>query len=251
MSNVEITHGLIIDTPWIGKILAGDKVWEMRSQHTNKRGMIALIQKGTKRIVGVANIYDSQGPIGAEALGTYSDYHCIPSQIYEAGSYKWHYAWKLKDVQVLTELVPYIHKSGAVIWVSLDNESRDKLAKQLAMNTASLKDKAGDILVEKVVAQNTIARNKTVSSIEALPLMDSTFVPYAKDGSFFCPVLCLSGDGYTVGDKGDEKKFSHYQEALEYLKGMPKAKWRRVNSKGNRGIVTVSEWKKPMNTQVS
>ena len=246
MSNVEITHGLIIDTPWIGKILGGDKVWEMRTQHTNKRGMIALIQKGTKRIVGVANLYESQGPIGVEDLGTYCDYHCIPSQIYEAESYKWHFAWKLKDVQLLTE--PYIHKSGAVIWVTLDNESRDKLTEQLAMITAPLKDKAKDILVEKVVVQNTIERPKTVSNIEASLLIDSSFVPYAKDGSFFCPVLCLSGGGYTVGDKGDEKKFSHYQEALEYLKGMPQAKWRRANSNGNRGIVTVIEWKKPMNT---
>jgi hypothetical protein len=47
--------GLIIDEPWIGYIISGTKTWEMRSRNTVRRGRIALIQKGSKMVIGVAD----------------------------------------------------------------------------------------------------------------------------------------------------------------------------------------------------
>ncbi len=43
--------GLVIDKPWIDYILEGKKTWEMRSQATKNRGLIALIRNQTTPIV--------------------------------------------------------------------------------------------------------------------------------------------------------------------------------------------------------
>jgi hypothetical protein len=66
-------------------------------------------------------------------------------------------------------------------------------------------------------------------------------VPVAKDGTYFHPGLMCNGV-FTVGDKLMERKFSDFNEALAYLKSQPQARWRRPNSKGNRGIVTAAAW---------
>jgi hypothetical protein len=46
--------GLIIDEPWIGLILSGQKTWEMRKTACHHRGSIALIRKGSGQVVGRA-----------------------------------------------------------------------------------------------------------------------------------------------------------------------------------------------------
>lgn len=51
--------GLIIDEPWIGLILLGNKTWEMRKTACHHRGRIALIRKGSGRIVGTVDLVDS------------------------------------------------------------------------------------------------------------------------------------------------------------------------------------------------
>src|SRR5690554_3847384 len=63
-----ITRGLIIAKPWIGKILRGEKTWEMRSAHTHVRGPIALIEKGSGLIVGEAYNIESIRPLGFEDI---------------------------------------------------------------------------------------------------------------------------------------------------------------------------------------
>ncbi len=70
-------------------------------------------------------------------------------------------------------------------------------------------------------------------------------VPYAADGSCFHPGLASSRDGsFGVGDKVAQKRFSTFSEALEYLRSMETAKWRRPNSSGNWGIVSAVRWDK-------
>ena len=66
-------------------------------------------------------------------------------------------------------------------------------------------------------------------------------VPVAKDGTSFGPHL-RRGGGYTVGDKCAERKFGRFDDALDYLKKQPIARWRRPNSIGNWGIVTEASW---------
>src|SRR5438552_15192109 len=48
--------GLIIREPWISLILSRKKTWELRSRDTRVRGRIALIQKGSGTVVGVAEL---------------------------------------------------------------------------------------------------------------------------------------------------------------------------------------------------
>jgi len=67
------------------------------------------------------------------------------------------------------------------------------------------------------------------------------FVPYASDGSCFNPSLKRAGK-YTIGDKEDEVTFADFEDALEYLRQMGVAKWRRPNPNGNWGIVTAVRW---------
>ncbi len=70
-------------------------------------------------------------------------------------------------------------------------------------------------------------------------------VPYAADGSCFNPGLASSRDGsFGVGDKAAQKRFGTFYEALEYLRSMETAKWRRPNASGNWGIVSAVRWDK-------
>ena len=70
-------------------------------------------------------------------------------------------------------------------------------------------------------------------------------VPYAADGSCFHPGLASSRDGsFGVGDKTAQKRFGTFSEALEYLRSMETAKWRRPNASGNWGIVSAVRWDK-------
>jgi hypothetical protein len=117
--------GLVIDEPWIGLILRGEKTWEMRKTACHQRGMIALIRKGSGQIVGTAEITDSLPPL--ESLAAYSEaepHHRIPSDRQpRAFGDGWRTPWVLTNVRRIAEPVSYKHPSGAVIWVNLDQET--------------------------------------------------------------------------------------------------------------------------------
>lgn len=70
---------------------------------------------------------------------------------------------------------------------------------------------------------------------------EGTLVPYAADGSHFGPHLKRAGK-FTVGEKDDEVQLDAFDEALEYLRRMGVAKWRRPNAAGNWGIVSAVRW---------
>lgn len=116
---IDVESGLIIAEPWISMILSGQKVWEMRSQHTKKRERIALIKKGSGHIVGFAELYDSVGPLDQHEIKDSIRYHHVPDEMVMDTDYKWVYAWKLRAVKVLQTPIAYRHKSGAVVWVAL------------------------------------------------------------------------------------------------------------------------------------
>lgn len=241
-----ITHGLVIDEPWISKILAGEKIWEMRTTSSQKRGVIALIKKGSKQVVGIATLQEVEGPLTEAELGQHEDKHQIPANIYRQEGYKWYYAWKLSGVLVFDKPVPYVHKSGAVIWVELDEKCRYEIASRInqsktgcATGTDICNTQVEDEQIISLLSGDKVGQQINVSN--AL----GKRVPYAKDGSYFCAEKCFRSGSYTVGEKGDERKFCRYEDALDYLKSMPKAKWRRPNEKNNWGIVTAVEWKIP------
>jgi hypothetical protein len=75
------------------------------------------------------------------------------------------------------------------------------------------------------------------------PLRQAVFVPVARDDSPLHPEL-RRGGGFTIGEKGSEKQFSDFNEALEELQRMPVPYWRRPNESGNWGIVDGIRWER-------
>lgn len=113
----KIRSGLVIKEPWISKILLGEKTWEMRPKPTNKRERIALIRKGSGLIVGLATVVGAHGPLDDSQVSASFEKHRVPTD--EIGN--WRYAWVLEHVFGLSRPIKYVHKSGAVIWVTLDS----------------------------------------------------------------------------------------------------------------------------------
>lgn len=115
---MSLLSGLIIDTPYIDNILGGGKTWELRTTHTQKRGLIALIRKGSGLIVGVAELTGSSGPLSSDELRANSSRHMLsPAQLADPAIGKWNHAWILQAARSLLNPVPYVHPPGAVIWV--------------------------------------------------------------------------------------------------------------------------------------
>ena len=243
------TKALIIDEPWLSKILNGEKDWEMRSTNATHRGLFGLIRKGSGKIYGVANLSNVSGPYNNQELAKYFDHHQVGADIIENPDYKWRYAWKLADVQVLEKPVSYIHKNGAVTWVSLDEKAIHDLQGQLdGLSSSALLDEYEDTYSVSSLSSSSNGlsfsselRDSKESDV-ASSKNDDYLVPCAKDGTFFSEQLCNNKGFYTVGEKGDEQKFRNFEQALDYLKGMPKAKWRRPNQNGNWGIVSAVDW---------
>jgi hypothetical protein len=117
-------RGLMVRSPWIEKILAGEKTWEIRGSNTRVRESVALIRAGSGRIVGGADIIDSVGPLTRAQLADTTGKHCIPDDRIDEviGRYKRIYAWVLTGAKALPEAIPYDHPSGAVIWVTLPDD---------------------------------------------------------------------------------------------------------------------------------
>lgn len=108
--------GLIIKQPWIDLILEGRKVWEIRGSNTKIRGRIALIQSGTKTVVGYADLVDCI-PVSQEEYPLRKDKHCIDDC--SVFPYKYVYAWVLRNPVRIKKPIPYEHKLGTIIWVNL------------------------------------------------------------------------------------------------------------------------------------
>jgi hypothetical protein len=241
---ITITKALIIDEPWISKILRGEKDWEMRSIQTKHRGLFGLIRKGSGQVVGIANLINVSGKYSNDGLALNIAHHHVGPEIYENPDYKWRYAWEMADVKLLDEPVAYIHKNGAVTWVTLDTAAVENIARQvdgelLSSNTdEALKQSSEAFKAIQIPVTSTAKEIQAIKRIE----IGLTLVPVAKDGSVFSPETANNKGVYTVGNKGDQKKFGNFNEALDYLKSMSTARWRRKNSNGTPGIVTAVNW---------
>jgi len=233
-----ITKALIIDEPWISKILNGEKDWEMRSTKTSFRGKFGLIRKGSGQVVGVAELVEVSGPYTSEQLSLSHKHHHVPSEMTTQDGYKWTHAWHLENVMPLEHPVHYQHKSGAVIWVELNENAQISIDAQLESDDVN---GSNSFKVEKDSVFNDLKKN-TDSKLFSILEQSATKLPKAKDGSVFTKDTCNSKGLYTVGEKGQEYKFDVFGDALNYLRSMPTAKWRRPNKNGNWGIVSATEW---------
>jgi hypothetical protein len=237
-----IESGIVIDDPWISRILDGRKNWEMRSSLTCVRGPIALIKKGTGTIVGVATLTDCCGPINKTKLLQYVNNHTITEEQLATGAFdKWKYAWVLSDVKPLPNPIAYHHAKGAVIWVRLDSEAKREL-----QQISSFNKELGIERDKKPSSQSTKSITaERPSSTEEAPSSTSQQgenLPVAKDGTHFGRHLGIRGF-YQIGEKGSETRYKSFDEALQALSKMKTARWRRPNAKGNWGIVAAVEWR--------
>jgi transcriptional regulator with XRE-family HTH domain len=80
-----------------------------------------------------------------------------------------------------------------------------------------------------------------LTSTKAKPAV--ILVPFADDGTCFNPTLRRPRVGtYTVGKKGKEVTFDTFNAALEYLKAMVTAHWRRPSKVGKWNSVVAVRW---------
>lgn len=112
--------GLLIRPPWIDRILAGEKTWELRSRRTHLRERIALIEAGAGRVVGTAEVVGCEGPLDAAALVRSRGRHLASPQQVRSLGYTQTFAWVLANVRRLDEPLPYRHPVPATIWVTLN-----------------------------------------------------------------------------------------------------------------------------------
>lgn len=60
--------------------MSGKKTWEMRSRNTRVRGRIALIRKGSKTVVGVADLVDTLTELSPATLRAKVAKHQLPTE---------------------------------------------------------------------------------------------------------------------------------------------------------------------------
>jgi len=122
-------RALIIKKPWVDKILAGTKTWEIRGSRTDIRGTIGLIESRSGNVVGFCEVIDCIGPLTAEEYRRNARRAGMLPAEANLGGYKYTFAWVLANARRFKTPVPYRHPSGAVIWVALD-EATERAVKR-------------------------------------------------------------------------------------------------------------------------
>ena len=125
--------GLIIRPEPLEKILDGRKMWEMRSDGKAKREIVALIEKGGKRILGVARIVDVRGPLSEQTMrDTFSMHGIDSSRLLDPSVQKLRFAWVLADIKRFDSPVPFEPRSGPVRFVTLNDSERAAIQRHLS-----------------------------------------------------------------------------------------------------------------------
>lgn len=230
--------GLIVDEPWIGMILRGEKTWEMRSRHTHLRGAVALIRKGSGAVVGVTHVVGCQGPLSVQELEASGVRHRVPMAEFLSGrASAWNIAWVLADTVAIEAPVPYRHPHGAVVWVDLDEATSSRIRMQTGDSVRS---------APIPVVTPSLPSDGSTQPTKAPPETDRAgepLVPVSKDGAWFGPHLLRAGE-FTIGAKGEEVRTDDFHQALNALRRMKVPRWRRPNAKGNWGIVSGVRWQR-------
>ncbi len=122
-SGQPIEKGLIFNEKSLASILDGQKRWEVRRGPTRYRGTVALIQRGTGKVYGTAELVDCVGPLTQEEMmTTHAEKHQIPQEVLHEKGLPYGEktcAWVLDNVVKLKKPLPYDHPSGATRWVNL------------------------------------------------------------------------------------------------------------------------------------
>jgi hypothetical protein len=123
-------RALIIGSSWVDKILAAKKTWEIRGSRTSVRETIGLIPSRFGTIVGLCDVVDCIRVASNEQFRKNARKAGMKPEEAILGHYKTTFAWVLANPQNLNRPVPYKHRSGAVIWVKLDERTERAVQKQ-------------------------------------------------------------------------------------------------------------------------
>ena len=108
--------GLIIKKPYTDWILSGEKSIELRGTNTNKRGRIAIIESGTKLIVGTVEIIDTMLIETAAQYEKLRSKHCVGAERRNI-KYKELWGYVLKHPIKFDNPIEYSYKKGQQVWV--------------------------------------------------------------------------------------------------------------------------------------
>jgi hypothetical protein len=114
-----VSRGLLIRSPWIEKILSGEKTWEIRGTNTKLRGFIGLIRSGSGQVVGICELKEVIEHLTLNDMRKNVDKHCIPVEDLKCLPYKKIFAWVISNAKPLKKPIAYKHTPAAVIWVKL------------------------------------------------------------------------------------------------------------------------------------
>jgi hypothetical protein len=115
-----MNRALIIKKEHLDNIFDNGKIWEMRSQMTNVRGEIGLIESGSGMIVGKCEIVDCQDLSHLSANLVHKWWHKYHKVDDLTALKKWNKALLIKDAVRFDKPIPYDHPQGAVIWVKIE-----------------------------------------------------------------------------------------------------------------------------------
>lgn len=112
--------GLVIRSPWIDLILAGSKIWEMRTKSTSIRGQVALIKAGSGLVYGTAELIECMPTLTREQMQETEKLHGITEeQLDTVMENRWTTPWVFHNIIKFEAPIPYKHPKGAVTWVDL------------------------------------------------------------------------------------------------------------------------------------
>ena len=108
---------LVVKKHWLDKILAGEKVWEIRGCSTTRRGWVHFAEsKGGGKLVGRARLVDCI-KIPKDTFQSHAHRHLV-TNVADV-PYEIIFAWVFEDAERFTEPFVYSHTPGAVIWVKV------------------------------------------------------------------------------------------------------------------------------------
>lgn len=124
------SRGLVIMPKPLEDILSGVKSMELRSKPNRKLGPIALIRKGSGQIFGVAEIFESVGPMSFDEFCAWAREHAVEqSRLAEVYGRGWVYGWRMRNIIRLMSPVGYVHKGMSQ--VNLDPAAVENLRRAL------------------------------------------------------------------------------------------------------------------------
>lgn len=127
---METLSAIPIRKPWIDMILDGLKTWEIRTKFTKKIGRVALIRSGSGTVVATATLAEVIELTPEVIIANKQKMGMENLTVDEANDLWGSYAWVLKDVVRFQSPVSYKHPSGAVTWVTLDEETTGKVLEE-------------------------------------------------------------------------------------------------------------------------